>query len=102
MGVVGAKVNEKRIIQEKLLDDRLCLIMPKDHKWSQKNSIKVEHLLKEPFVIRKHGFGTLKAIRMKCLQRSFLYITFLKIDHRKIYEDIAFKKCKDSFGEKVS
>lgn len=70
-GIVGAKTDEKRIVQERLLDDKLCLILPKDHKWSQKDSILTEHLLREPFVIRKHGSGTLKSIQKALSKKGY-------------------------------
>jgi DNA-binding transcriptional LysR family regulator len=62
-GVVGAKTADKSIIQEKLIDDELCLIVSKDHRWSSKKRIKLSTLFKEPFVVRKQGSGTLSSIR---------------------------------------
>jgi len=63
LGIVGAKTGEKKIVQEKLLADRMRLIVPADHKWADQEEIEADMLLKEPFIVRESGSGTLKAIR---------------------------------------
>ena len=63
LGIVGAKTDNKKISQQVLLDDEMCLIVPANHKWSRKKEIEPGMLLKEPFIIRERGSGTLKSIR---------------------------------------
>lgn len=63
LGIVGAKTGEKKIVQEKLLADRMRLIVPADHKWADQEEIEADMLLQEPFIVREPGSGTLKAIR---------------------------------------
>ncbi|MEZ4528958.1 MAG: selenium metabolism-associated LysR family transcriptional regulator [Desulfobacterales bacterium] len=63
LGIVGAKTGEKKIVQEKLLADRMRLIVPADHKWADQEKIEADMLLQEPFIVREPGSGTLKAIR---------------------------------------
>ncbi|MGE0085345.1 MAG: selenium metabolism-associated LysR family transcriptional regulator [Desulfococcaceae bacterium] len=63
LGIVGAKTGEKKIVQEKLLADRMRLIVPADHKWADREAIEADMLLQEPFIVREPGSGTLKAIR---------------------------------------
>ena len=70
-GIVGAKANDKKIFQQVLLNDRLVLIIYKGHAWSRKKSIGLKDLVKEPFVIRKHGSGTLKAIQHGLARKGF-------------------------------
>ncbi len=67
LGIVGAKSDHKQIIQENFLADELCLVVPRDHKWAGLEKISMDMLLKEPFIIREHGSGTLKSIK-KCLK----------------------------------
>ena len=63
LSLVGARVPAKRVIQERIMDDRMRLVAPAGHAWAKKESIKVADLLKEPFIIREQGSGTLKSIR---------------------------------------
>ncbi|MFO8086075.1 MAG: selenium metabolism-associated LysR family transcriptional regulator [Desulfobacterales bacterium] len=63
LGIVGAVANDKRIVQEKLIQDELRLVMPSDHKWADKKSIKPQLLMEEPFICREAGSGTLISIR---------------------------------------
>lgn len=62
LGMVGARIGEKRITQEKLIEDDMRLIVPANHKWADRNSIDITDLLKEPFIIREKGSGTLASI----------------------------------------
>jgi DNA-binding transcriptional LysR family regulator len=63
LGVVGAKTGYKNLFQEKLIDDEMCLVVPIDHPWAEKNHINLKKLLKEPFIRRESGSGTLKSIQ---------------------------------------
>ncbi len=63
LGIVGARTGEKKTVQEKLLADRMRLIVPADHKWADREQIEADMLLQEPFIVREPGSGTLKAIR---------------------------------------
>lgn len=62
-GVVGAKSTDRRIVQEKLVDDEMCLIVPEDHHLAGGQKISFETLAKEPFIIRESGSGTLKSLK---------------------------------------
>ncbi len=63
LGVVGARINEKKIVQEKLIEDEMRVIIPADHKWTGKKSIDLKALLQEPFIIRERGSGTLRSVQ---------------------------------------
>ena len=62
VGVVGAKIDSHRIIQKKLIEDDMRLVVPSNHKWASKKNIGLGSLLSEPFIIREKGSGTLKSI----------------------------------------
>lgn len=64
MGVVGALSTHKSIVQEKLVDDEMRLILPAGHRWEKRKKVSLSMLLKEPFIIREHGSGTLKSIQV--------------------------------------
>ena len=63
LGVVGAKTGYKNLLQEKLIDDEMGLVVPIDHPWAEKKHINLKKLLKEPFISRESGSGTLKSIQ---------------------------------------
>ena len=78
IGVVGAESSEKKIFQEKLIEDELRLIVPQNHPWAQRKAIPLNLLLSEPFIVRESGSGTLAAIQLN-LAREGYTIEDLKI-----------------------
>lgn len=58
-GVVGAKINNKKVVFEEMLDDELILAVAPDHRWARNLQITPQELLEEPFVVREKGSGTL-------------------------------------------
>ncbi len=63
MGIVGAGVEDKRIQQDKLIEDEMKLVVPATHPWAKKKQVPLSLLAKEPFIVREKGSGTLKSIR---------------------------------------
>jgi len=82
IGMVGAEARHKSIVQEKLLQDDMRLIVPGDHVWAQKKSIPVGMLTKEPFIVREPGSGTLKSIQVSLSKKGY------SIDHLNIIAEI--------------
>ena len=70
LGVVGAESRDKNILQERLIDDEMRLIVPADHPWSALQKVLLERLLSEPFIIRERGSGTLKSMQERLKQRG--------------------------------
>jgi DNA-binding transcriptional LysR family regulator len=62
LGLVGALAKDKSVCQEKLIEDEMKLVIPFDHKWAGKKSLPFAMLLKEPFIIRESGSGTLESV----------------------------------------
>lgn len=62
LGIVGAKAREAQLVQEKVMDDEMYLIVPKGHKWAATGHVTLEELIKEPFIMREPGSGTRKSI----------------------------------------
>ncbi|MCJ7772817.1 MAG: LysR substrate-binding domain-containing protein, partial [Desulfobacterales bacterium] len=71
LGVVGAQSKDNKIIHLKLIDDKMQLIIPSHHKWSDQKAISLNMLLKEPFICREHGSGTLKSINDILAKENF-------------------------------
>ena len=63
LGIVGAKAGNKKILQKKLIEDQMCLIIPPNHRWAVENRVSIPMLLNEPFIVREQGSGTLKSLR---------------------------------------
>ena len=78
IGIVGAKTDNKKIIQENFLDDEMRVIVSADHKWSKRRSISLDELFQEPFVSRETGSGTLKSFK-NCLEKKGRGLDELKI-----------------------
>jgi DNA-binding transcriptional LysR family regulator len=70
LGVVGAESRDKNILQERLIDDEMRLIVPADHPWSALKKVLLERLLSEPFIIRERGSGTLKSMQERLKQKG--------------------------------
>jgi DNA-binding transcriptional LysR family regulator len=62
LGIVGAKAETKKIIQNKLIEDEMRLIVPADHRWAGENRVSLKRLVSEPFILRERGSGTLKSL----------------------------------------
>jgi DNA-binding transcriptional LysR family regulator len=63
VGVVGAEVKNRSIVQEKVLNDQMKLIVSAGHPWAAKKKVPLATLLAEPFIVRERGSGTLKSIQ---------------------------------------
>jgi DNA-binding transcriptional LysR family regulator len=70
VGVVGAESREKNILQERLIEDQMRLIVPAGHPWSGLKTVSLERLLSEPFIARENGSGTLKSIQESFRQKG--------------------------------
>lgn len=70
VGVVGAEARDKNILQERLIEDRMRLIVPAGHPWGSKKKVALEELLGEPFIVRERGSGTLKSIQQSLRQQG--------------------------------
>ncbi len=62
IGIVGAKVDDPQIKQEKLMSDEMKLIVPANHKWTEETSIGCSKIFEESFIAREKGSGTWQSI----------------------------------------
>lgn len=62
LGIVGAKAETQKIMQKKLIEDEMRLIVPADHRWAGEKRVSLKQLVSEPFILREHGSGTLKSL----------------------------------------
>jgi len=62
LSIVGAKDQQVQLVQTKIMDDEMFLIVPEKHRWAQKSQVTMEKLSREPFIMRELGSGTRKSI----------------------------------------
>jgi DNA-binding transcriptional LysR family regulator len=62
LGIVGAKAQEVQLIQKKIIDDEMFLVVPQKHKWAGRRDVAMKEVLDEPFIMRELGSGTRKSI----------------------------------------
>jgi DNA-binding transcriptional LysR family regulator len=62
----------------KLLDDPICLLVPKNHEWAARGQIRLEELPKERFIMREETAGTYRMVR-SALARLGVNIRDLRI-----------------------
>ena len=63
LGVVGFKRGESRLRFEKIWNDEMILVVPKDHPWSRRKFVELKELRAEKFISRERGSGTLNSFR---------------------------------------
>ena len=71
LGIVGAVAKDKSVYQEKLIEDDMKLVITSDHKWARKKSVSIAALIKEPFIIRESGSGTLESLETNLNTRGY-------------------------------
>ena len=63
LGFVGFKAEDARLAFEKIWDDEMILVVPKDHAWTRRQSVQLADLRTEKFISRERGSGTLDSLR---------------------------------------
>jgi len=78
IGVIGARLAQRDVIQKRLLDDEMALIVPSSHPLAGQKQITLAQLHKEPYLARESGSGTLQSLT-NSLARNGYDINDLKI-----------------------
>ncbi|MCK8816120.1 selenium metabolism-associated LysR family transcriptional regulator [Natroniella sulfidigena] len=60
--IVGSKPKIKGVKTRVIIDDRLILILPKEHRLAKRDKIIIDDLVEERMLIREEGSGTRKAM----------------------------------------
>lgn len=69
--LVGTRFAEKDVVFTPLALDRISLVTPADHPWSEKMEISPGDLVDEPFIVREAGSGTHKTLRDELAKAGF-------------------------------
>ena len=70
IGFMGKEASNKKIVMERLVKDRLVLVVPSHHPLAVQKSVTMDELSREPFITREYGSGT-RAIFEVILQQNF-------------------------------
>jgi DNA-binding transcriptional LysR family regulator len=62
LGIVGAKAQEAQLVQKKIVDDEMFLIVPRKHRLATRRFVMMDELASEPFIMREPGSGTRKSM----------------------------------------
>jgi len=73
IGIVGASVSSPNIYQERLIKDKMMLILPGDHRLAHKTSLNWAELKQESFIAREKGSGTWQAISGSISRNGYDY-----------------------------
>lgn len=76
IGVVGARTEDKRLVQEVLVEDRMKLIVRGDHPWAKRDRVDLEMLRTEPFIAREDGSGTRSSILSSLSKKNITFDDF--------------------------
>ncbi|MBW2707934.1 MAG: LysR family transcriptional regulator [Deltaproteobacteria bacterium] len=60
LGIIGSKTTKSPLICQALWADELVLAIPAQHQWADRETVPVEALFEEPFIVRERGSGTFK------------------------------------------
>ncbi|MDY7035392.1 MAG: selenium metabolism-associated LysR family transcriptional regulator [Thermodesulfobacteriota bacterium] len=63
VGFIGAPYDDERLVTKKFREDKLVIIIPKEHPWKDRKSIRLAELADQPFVISRKGSGTRAVIQ---------------------------------------
>jgi len=78
MGIVGAKIQDRRLQYSEFIKDELILVVPSSHPWKSKTSVKPEELKDQPYISRERGSGTRITIE-KAFHDSGINLNTLKV-----------------------
>lgn len=74
VGVVGACDESGQLEQTPLREDNLCIVIPADHRWTDRKAVTIDELATQPFIARESGSGTRRSIEHH-LRRSGLSLS---------------------------
>lgn len=70
VGFVGSPPADERLISDKILTDELLVVIPSNHKWSNRKNIQPEELIEQPFILSSRGSGTRQIIQDRLAKKG--------------------------------
>lgn len=72
VGLVGHKTNDERVQCGEFMTDEFVLVLPADHPWRDRESIPLDELTREPFLISRRGSGTQTVMEERLRQEGLV------------------------------
>jgi DNA-binding transcriptional LysR family regulator len=60
IGVIGSRSRNSALLVKEMWRDELVLAVPGDHPWAGRDEIPAEEIVRQPFILREIGSGTLR------------------------------------------
>jgi DNA-binding transcriptional LysR family regulator len=60
IGVIGSKSRNRVLLVKEMWKDELVLAVPGDHPWAGRDEVPTEEIVRQPFILREIGSGTLR------------------------------------------
>ncbi len=70
IGVIGRQSEKSLLSCRKLWQDELVLVLPSQHPLASRREVPIESVVKEPFIIRENGSGTLNILKKHLSQQQ--------------------------------
>jgi len=58
LGFVGREVTNRKLVAERLWEDKIILVVPANHPWKGRREVSWDEVAKEPFIMRERGSAT--------------------------------------------
>lgn len=71
LGIVESKVKNQELFYQNIFVDELVLTVPRDHPWASKESVTLDELKGEPFIIREAGSGSRLVFEQALIDAEF-------------------------------
>ena len=62
LAIVGARPTTRTLDARSLMSDELVVVVPAEHGWARRDSVGLDELQREPFVVRERGSGSREAL----------------------------------------
>ncbi|MGH7308975.1 MAG: selenium metabolism-associated LysR family transcriptional regulator [Candidatus Rokuibacteriota bacterium] len=62
IGVVGARPSSRVLVARELMADQIVIVVPPEHAWARRRSVRLADIRTEPLVLRERGSGTRQAL----------------------------------------
>lgn len=70
LGILSSEANCKDIEYRPFFDDRVVLIVPRQHPWADRESITPQELVGQPFIMRENTAGTYRVMQAGLLEHN--------------------------------
>lgn len=71
LGLIESKISHSELYYQSFLEDELVVVVPSNHPWAEKETITLDELKGEPFIIREPGSGSRLVFEQALIDAEF-------------------------------